>query len=143
MIAILEKDVNRTDRVLPYYSGSNNEKLQQLQDILMTYMMYNFNLGQSNSISCLKLVSIIQLDGKDHWLNAAIISPSLSLLPSLSPSLPTSLHPSLPLSVLPSYLSPPFLSTSPPLPPSSPPSLRPSLYLSTLHLIGDANLALS
>ena len=43
---ILEKDVNRTDRTTPFFSGDNNDKLVQLNDILMTYVMYNFDLGE-------------------------------------------------------------------------------------------------
>lgn len=41
-----EKDVNRTDRTTPFFSGDNNDKLVQLNDILMTYVMYNFDLGE-------------------------------------------------------------------------------------------------
>jgi len=44
---ISEKDVNRTDRTHPYYAGDNNPHLEQLYDILMTYVMYNFDLGLS------------------------------------------------------------------------------------------------
>ncbi|XP_066599731.1 TBC1 domain family member 15 isoform X1 [Prorops nasuta] len=42
---LIEKDVNRTDRTHPYYAGDNNPHLGQLYDILMTYVMYNFDLG--------------------------------------------------------------------------------------------------
>ena len=46
LIYIIEKDVNRTDRTTPFFSGDNNDKLVQLNDILMTYVMYNFDLGE-------------------------------------------------------------------------------------------------
>ncbi|KAK9293487.1 hypothetical protein QLX08_011579 [Tetragonisca angustula] len=48
---LIEKDVNRTDRTHPYYSGDNNPHLAQLSDILMTYVMYNFDLGYVQGMS--------------------------------------------------------------------------------------------
>lgn len=44
-VLFLEKDVSRTDRTHPFYEGENNANIQMLQDILMTYCMYNFDLG--------------------------------------------------------------------------------------------------
>ncbi|XP_011309116.1 TBC1 domain family member 15 isoform X2 [Fopius arisanus] len=49
--SLIEKDVNRTDRTHPYYSGDNNPHLGQLYDILMTYVMYNFDLGYVQGMS--------------------------------------------------------------------------------------------
>ncbi|XP_031833256.1 TBC1 domain family member 15/17 [Nomia melanderi] len=49
--SLIEKDVNRTDRTHPYYAGDNNPHLAQLHDILMTYVMYNFNLGYVQGMS--------------------------------------------------------------------------------------------
>lgn len=46
-----EKDVNRTDRNHLYYSGDNNPHLSQLYDVLMTYVMYNFDLGYVQGMS--------------------------------------------------------------------------------------------
>ena len=46
-----EKDVNRTDRTLPFFAGENNVNLQLLSDILMTYVMYNFDLGYVQGMS--------------------------------------------------------------------------------------------
>lgn len=43
--SITEKDVNRTDRTVPYYAGDNNSHVDILRDVLMTYMMYDFDLG--------------------------------------------------------------------------------------------------
>ncbi|CAB3238724.1 unnamed protein product [Arctia plantaginis] len=48
---LVEKDVNRTDRTHPYYAGENNPNLLVLQDILMTYVMYNFDLGYVQGMS--------------------------------------------------------------------------------------------
>lgn len=47
----IEKDVNRTDRTIEYYAGDNNPNLQVLNDILMTYVMYNFDLGYVQGMS--------------------------------------------------------------------------------------------
>lgn len=49
--SLIEKDVNRTDRNLEYFAGENNPNLQVLNDILMTYVMYNFDLGYVQGMS--------------------------------------------------------------------------------------------
>ncbi|XP_069675162.1 TBC1 domain family member 15 isoform X2 [Periplaneta americana] len=49
--SLIEKDVNRTDRTLPFFAGENNPNLQLLSDILMTYVMYNFDLGYVQGMS--------------------------------------------------------------------------------------------
>ncbi|XP_013180346.1 PREDICTED: TBC1 domain family member 15 isoform X2 [Papilio xuthus] len=49
--SLVEKDVNRTDRTHPFYAGENNPNLIVLQDILMTYVMYNFDLGYVQGMS--------------------------------------------------------------------------------------------
>ncbi|XP_026732444.1 TBC1 domain family member 15 isoform X1 [Trichoplusia ni] len=49
--SLVEKDVNRTDRTHPFYAGDNNPNLVILQDILMTYVMYNFDLGYVQGMS--------------------------------------------------------------------------------------------
>lgn len=47
----IEKDVKRTDRTLEYFAGDDNVNLGILQDILMTYVMYNFDLGYVQGMS--------------------------------------------------------------------------------------------
>lgn len=47
----IEKDIGRTDRSHPYYLGDNNPNVALLQDILMTYVMYNFDLGYVQGMS--------------------------------------------------------------------------------------------
>lgn len=47
----IEKDVKRTDRTEEFYQGDDNENLGFLQDILMTYVMYNFDLGYVQGMS--------------------------------------------------------------------------------------------
>ena len=41
----IEKDVSRTDRTHPFFAGDGNKNVELLQDILMTYIMYDFDLG--------------------------------------------------------------------------------------------------
>ncbi|EDW03974.1 TBC1 domain family member 15 [Drosophila grimshawi] len=47
----IEKDVKRTDRSQEFYAGENNPNLELLQGILMTYVMYNFDLGYVQGMS--------------------------------------------------------------------------------------------
>lgn len=61
---LIEKDVNRTDRTLEFYAGDNNCNLQLLSDILMTYVMFNFDLGYVQGMSDL-LSPILQLIGDE------------------------------------------------------------------------------
>lgn len=48
---LIEKDVARTDRTQKFFSGDRNQNLQVLHDILMTYCMYNFDLGYVQGMS--------------------------------------------------------------------------------------------
>ena len=49
--SLIEKDVNRTDRTYEFYAGDNNPNLILLHDILLTYVMYNFDLGYVQGMS--------------------------------------------------------------------------------------------
>ncbi|CAG4999604.1 unnamed protein product [Parnassius apollo] len=62
--SLVEKDVNRTDRTHPFYAGDNNPNLVVLQDILMTYVMYNFDLGYVQGMSDI-LAPILLLLGNE------------------------------------------------------------------------------
>ena len=42
---LIEKDVQRTDRELAFFAGAENPNLRVLQDVLLTYAMFNFDLG--------------------------------------------------------------------------------------------------
>lgn len=42
---VTERDVSRTDRHNTFFSGNDNPGLTLLHDVLMTYCMYNFDLG--------------------------------------------------------------------------------------------------
>nr|CAB3266828.1 TBC1 domain family member 15 [Phallusia mammillata] len=48
---LIEKDVTRTDRTRIFYEGNENISLKLLNDILMTYVMYNFDLGYVQGMS--------------------------------------------------------------------------------------------
>jgi hypothetical protein len=45
-----DKDVFRTDRVHHFYKGEDNKNIQVLYEVLMTYCMYNFDLGKYSEI---------------------------------------------------------------------------------------------
>uniref|UniRef100_A0A672LHY9 TBC1 domain family member 15 n=1 Tax=Sinocyclocheilus grahami TaxID=75366 RepID=A0A672LHY9_SINGR len=49
--SLIEKDVNRTDRNNKFYEGLDNPGLILLHDILMTYCMYDFDLGYVQGLS--------------------------------------------------------------------------------------------
>jgi hypothetical protein len=42
-----ERDVSRTDRTNKFYEGPENPGLGLLNDILLTYCMYHFDLGET------------------------------------------------------------------------------------------------
>jgi len=56
----IEKDVKRTDRSLQFFAGEDNPNLALLQGILMTYVMYNFDLGYVQGMSDL-LAPILEI----------------------------------------------------------------------------------
>ncbi|KAM8717056.1 hypothetical protein ACLKA7_003860 [Drosophila subpalustris] len=56
----IEKDVKRTDRSQQFFAGEDNPNLALLQGILMTYVMYNFDLGYVQGMSDL-LAPILEI----------------------------------------------------------------------------------
>ncbi|XP_067622806.1 TBC1 domain family member 15 [Eurosta solidaginis] len=60
----IEKDVKRTDRSLEFFAGVDNPNLMVLQGILMTYVMYNFDLGYVQGMSDL-LAPILSVQGNE------------------------------------------------------------------------------
>ncbi|KAM6553382.1 hypothetical protein CsatB_014144 [Cannabis sativa] len=48
---LIDKDVVRTDRSLPFYDGDDNPNVNILRDILLTYSFYNFDLGYCQGMS--------------------------------------------------------------------------------------------
>jgi hypothetical protein len=49
--SLIEKDVQRTDRTHALFEGEENKNLTIMKDILMTYVMYNFDLGYVQGMS--------------------------------------------------------------------------------------------
>jgi TBC1 domain family member 15 len=58
----IEKDVKRTDRNIDFYNGDENPNLNRLQDILLTYVMYNFDVGYVQGMSDLLSPILYLLD---------------------------------------------------------------------------------
>ncbi|KAH0451752.1 hypothetical protein IEQ34_019051 [Dendrobium chrysotoxum] len=49
--SLIDKDVVRTDRSVPYFEGDDNPNVIVLRDILLTYSFYNFDLGYCQGMS--------------------------------------------------------------------------------------------
>lgn len=64
--SLIEKDVSRTDRTLDYFKGDNSRGTDILRNILMTYMMYNFNLGYVQGMS--DILAPILMETQDEIL---------------------------------------------------------------------------
>lgn len=60
-----DKDVYRTDRTLDFYAGEGNKNLVKLHNVLMTYVMYNFDLGYVQGMSDL-LSPILMIMNSDE-----------------------------------------------------------------------------
>lgn len=67
--SLIEKDVNRTDRNLEFFAGDNNINLHTLNDILMTYVMYNFDLGYVQGMSDLlsPILMLLRNESESFW----------------------------------------------------------------------------
>lgn len=65
----IEKDVKRTDRTYEFFAGDDNPNLAKLQDILMTYVMYNFDLGYVQGMSDLlaPILCLVQNEAESFW----------------------------------------------------------------------------
>lgn len=71
----IEKDVKRTDRTYDFFAGDNNPNLTKLQDILMTYVMYNFDLGYVQGMSDLlaPILCLVQNQADSFWCFAGFM----------------------------------------------------------------------
>ncbi|XP_050295947.1 TBC1 domain family member 15 [Anthonomus grandis grandis] len=78
--SLIEKDVNRTDRNLDFYAGDNNFNLQTLNDILMTYVMRNFDLGYVQGMSDLlsPILMLIKTESDSFWCFEGFMNKLLS-----------------------------------------------------------------
>ncbi|XP_060945395.1 TBC1 domain family member 17 [Limanda limanda] len=67
--SLIERDVSRTDRHNTFFSGNNNPGLTLLNDVLMTYCMFNFDLGYVQGMSDLlaPLLFITQNEVESFW----------------------------------------------------------------------------
>jgi len=65
----IDKDVVRTDRTLPYYMGENNSNLKKLEDILVTYIFFNFDLGYVQGMNELlsPILYIMNHESDSYW----------------------------------------------------------------------------
>ncbi|KAJ0058595.1 hypothetical protein NL108_017555 [Boleophthalmus pectinirostris] len=66
---LIERDVSRTDRNNTFFSGNDNPGLTLLHDVLMTYCMYNFDLGYVQGMSDLlaPLLFVTQNEVESFW----------------------------------------------------------------------------
>jgi len=74
--SLIAKDVARTDRNLDYFQGDDNIHLRILHDVLMTYNMFNFDLGYVQGMNdLLSPILIIMEDEVDtFWCFAGLMS---------------------------------------------------------------------
>ncbi|XP_008327394.1 TBC1 domain family member 17 [Cynoglossus semilaevis] len=66
---LIERDVSRTDRHTTFFSGDDNPGLVLLHDVLMTYCMYNFDLGYVQGLSDLlsPILYVTQNEVESFW----------------------------------------------------------------------------
>lgn len=71
----IEKDVVRTDRVLPFYAGDDNRNVTMLHDILVTYSFYNFDLGYCQGMSDLlsPILFVMEEEAEAFWCFVALM----------------------------------------------------------------------
>lgn len=67
--SLIERDVSRTDRNNKFYEGNDNPGLVLLNDVLMTYCMYNFDLGYVQGMSDLlsPILYVTQNEVDSFW----------------------------------------------------------------------------
>lgn len=71
----IEEDVKRTDKTHEFLAGNDNANLARMQDILMTYLMYNFNLGYIGGMSDLlaPILCLVQDEVESFWCFAGFM----------------------------------------------------------------------
>uniref|UniRef100_A0A8C5MLI0 TBC1 domain family member 15 n=1 Tax=Leptobrachium leishanense TaxID=445787 RepID=A0A8C5MLI0_9ANUR len=67
--SLIERDVSRTDRNNKFYEGNDNPGLVLLNDVLMTYCMFNFDLGYVQGMSDLlsPILFVTQNEVDSFW----------------------------------------------------------------------------
>uniref|UniRef100_A0A0V0IMF0 TBC1 domain family member 15 n=1 Tax=Solanum chacoense TaxID=4108 RepID=A0A0V0IMF0_SOLCH len=73
--ALIEKDVVRTDRSIPFYDGDDNSNVKCLRDILLTYSFYNFDLGYCQGMSDLlsPILYVMGDEPQSFWCFVALM----------------------------------------------------------------------
>ncbi|KAL8599062.1 hypothetical protein ACOMHN_006871 [Nucella lapillus] len=66
---LIAKDVARTDRAVKFFAGEENPNVQILHDILLTYCMYDFDLGYVQGMSDLlsPLLMVMENEVDAFW----------------------------------------------------------------------------
>lgn len=66
---LIDKDVVRTDRSVPYYEGDDNPNVIVLRDILLTYSFYNFDLGYCQGMSdfLAPILYVMEDESESFW----------------------------------------------------------------------------
>ena len=91
LLLLSEKDVNRTDRTVSFYAGDNNTNVVVLRDVLMTYMMYDFDLGYVQGMSDLlaPILFVLEDEVDAFWCFVAYMDrvvilkiPSILIIPT-------------------------------------------------------------
>ncbi|KAI5078232.1 hypothetical protein GOP47_0005903 [Adiantum capillus-veneris] len=71
----VEKDVVRTDRILPFYAGDDNQNVSKLHDILVTYSFYNFDIGYCQGMSDFlsPILFVMEDESESFWCFVALM----------------------------------------------------------------------
>eukprot|EP01133_Synstelium_polycarpum_P012478 gene12478-14644_t len=72
---LIDKDVIRTDRLHPMFSGDDNSTLTVIKEILLTYSFYNFDIGYVQGMSDLltPIYSVMQKEVESFWCFTGIM----------------------------------------------------------------------
>ncbi|XP_044404024.1 GTPase-activating protein gyp7 [Triticum aestivum] len=72
---LIDKDVVRTDRSVPYYEGDDNPNVVVLRDILVTYSFYNFDLGYCQGMSdfLAPILYVMEDESEAFWCFASLM----------------------------------------------------------------------
>jgi len=72
---LIDKDVVRTDRSIPYYEGDDNQNVVVLRDILLTYSFYNFDLGYCQGMSdfLAPILYVMEDESESFWCFASLM----------------------------------------------------------------------
>ncbi|CAO1942028.1 unnamed protein product [Urochloa humidicola] len=72
---LIDKDVVRTDRSVPYYEGDENQNVVVLRDILLTYSFYNFDLGYCQGMSdfLAPILYVMEDESESFWCFASLM----------------------------------------------------------------------